>query len=86
MGSRDLSNPEHQNFYGNTAKMDLYNMKTIAASNRKHHPLIDAHFTTSRKHNTKIDPDLLEKDRDLIVFVAKKAPVVSSFGTSDSVR
>lgn len=66
-------------YYAKTAKMNLQSIKTTVLADLKLNVVIDAHFTTTRKHDTKIGPDLLENHPELSVLAADKGYDDQSF-------
>jgi len=66
-------------YYAKTAKMNIKSIKTTVLADLEHNVVIDAHFTTTRKHDTQIGPQLLKKHSDLSALAADKGYDDQSF-------
>lgn len=66
-------------YYAKTAKMNLKSIKTTVLADLELNVVIDAHFTTTRKHDTQIGPDLAAKHPDLSVLAGDKGYDDQSF-------
>jgi len=66
-------------YYAKTAKMNLQSVKTTVLADHEHNVVIDAHFTTTRKHDPQIGPDRLETPPELSVLCADKGYDDQSF-------
>jgi IS5 family transposase len=66
-------------YYAKTTKMNFESIKTTVRADLEQNVVIDAHFTTTRKHDTQIGPELLEKNPDLSVLAADKGYDDQSF-------
>jgi len=66
-------------YYAKTAKMNLQSIKTTVLADLEQNVVIDAHFTTTRKHDTQIGPELLENHPYLSVLAADKGYDDQSF-------
>jgi IS5 family transposase len=66
-------------YYAKTTKMNLKSIKTTVLADLETNVVIDAHFTTTRKHDTQIGPDLLSSHPDLSVLTADKGYDDQSF-------
>jgi IS5 family transposase len=66
-------------YYATTANMNIKSIKTTVLVDLDHNVVIDAHFTTTRKHDTKIGPQLLKKHSELSALAADKGYDDQSF-------
>jgi IS5 family transposase len=66
-------------YYAKTAKMNIKSIKTTVLADLEKNVVMDVHFTTTRKHDTQIGPQLLKKHSDLSALAADKGYDDQSF-------